>query len=169
MLLGPDNCLSVLIFRLPCHLYQLREFFFSCLSSCAVPHKPDGFSNLVNSLRWAAMVPKVGSNVDKEIVIEAADHNTTLVPNVLPQGTARKVLNYSSNGVGAGDSVAHVTISAHEDPTSGSNELPTLLDPEDAYRTLICIVILFGAVSVIHACKLLTSLSATCCRLSHTE
>lgn len=95
---------------------------------CAVPYKPEGFTNLVNSLRWAAMVPKVGSDAESGVTVEATGQNRT--SNSYDGSALRRLLREE-----------------HEQ----SNTLTPLLAPEDAYRTVICISVIFAAMTSAHA------------------
>lgn len=117
-------------------------------ASFAVPNKPDGFSNLVNSLRWAAMVPKLGSKSDSRVIVEdTASNGTVLAQSVISAVSQRQLLN-AVLPVDSRNSDAHSSNTIH----SSSHVLTPLLEPADAYRTVICIVALFGLIAVIHSC-----------------
>lgn len=112
----------------------------------AVPHKPIGYTNLVNSLRWTAMVHKVGGKSDSGVVVEDTASNA-LAQNIESRTSERRLLDASYTAVAGENFDSHSSSAFY----SGSDTLTPLLDPEDAYRTVICIATLFGLIAAFHS------------------
>jgi hypothetical protein len=114
-----------------------------------VPYKPEGFNNFVNSLRWAARVPAPSSNVQEVVIQTTGNASMVTAPLLHPTSALRRLQDmprndpFAQNATLAGGSVLQERTA---DP-----ELTPLLEPEEAYRTIVSIAALFGFIVVVHA------------------
>jgi hypothetical protein len=128
------------------------------MSCCTVPHKPEAYTNLVNSIRWTAMAPKVQKALGKGVVVHAAQGNSTAAAQNLHPPNALRRLHDAPAGDASGGGALLASSSAPEE-WMGDDELTPLMEPADAYRTLITMAALFGVIVAAHACMLRNSLS----------
>jgi hypothetical protein len=120
------------------------------VSCCAVPHKPEAFTNLVNSIRWAAMAPKIQKAGGQSVVVHASEGNlTATAQNLQPANAQRKLHDVPTEDVS--EDGALLASSSAPQEWAGDEELTTLMEPQDAYRTVITMAALFGIIVATHA------------------
>jgi hypothetical protein len=130
------------------------------MSRCAVPHKPEAYTNLVNSIRWTAMAPKVQKAVGKGLVVHAAQGNSTAAAQNLHPPNALRRLHDAPAGDASGNGALFASSSVPQEWT-GDEELTALMEPADAYRTVITMAALFCVIVAAHACMLRRSMLHT--------
>jgi hypothetical protein len=143
-----------------CSCSNLIVGYQAGVSRCAVPHKPEAFTNLVNSIRWAAMAPKIQKPGAQSVVVHASEGNATATEqNLQPANAQRKLHDAPAEDVSGNGGMLGSSSSPQE--WTGGEELMPLMEPQDAYRTVITVAALFGIIVAAHAGvlqKLLTQL-----------
>jgi hypothetical protein len=99
------------------------------------------------------MAPKIKKAAAKDVVVHTAEGNSTdSAQNLHPPNALRK-LHDAPAGDASGDGALHAGSSApHGWPED--EELTPLMEPADAYRTVITMAALFGVIVAAHACML---------------
>jgi hypothetical protein len=99
------------------------------------------------------MAPKIKKAAAKDVVVHTAEGNSTDSAQILHPPNALRKLHDAPSKDASGDGALHAGSSApHGWPED--EELTPLMEPADAYRTVVTMAVLFGVIAAAHACML---------------